>query len=118
VGASLISTVSRGLCSTVFALTVVGSALSAGMGWAQAAPTVADAGLYDAGFASAAAANCANTQLRTTPDVAALADADYKRGGDMFVLFVKQMGNETACKMALNLYDEKTGKVAPLLGRK
>jgi hypothetical protein len=118
VGAALMTKGTCGRYSAVFAFACVGALWVGNTSTAYAAPAMADAGLYDAGFASAAAANCANTQLRTTPDVAALADSEYKRGGDMFVTFVKQLGNETACKMAVNLYDEKTGKVAPLLGRK
>lgn len=118
VGAALMTKGTCGLCSAVFAFACVGALWVGNTSTTYAAPAMADAGLYDTGFASAAAANCSNTQLRMTPGVEALADAEFKRGGDMFVTFVKQMGNETACKMAANLYDEKTGKVAPLLGRK
>jgi hypothetical protein len=117
-GAALMTRRARGLHSSGFVLAFLGALWLLDTSTGHAGPAMADAGLYDTGFASAAAANCSNTQLRMTPGVEALADADFKRGGDMFVTFVKQLGNETACKMAVNLYDEKVGKVAPLLGRK
>jgi hypothetical protein len=99
-------------------LLVIGISLSVGGDAAMAGARLADAGQYDAGYAQTASRDCPTLVLRIAPGEDAGTDPEFKRGADMFLRMVKQVGIETACKMALNLYDETTGKVAPLLGKK
>jgi hypothetical protein len=73
---------------------------------------------YDAGYAYQASVMCPNLTLVFPIGPEAQANADFKRGTAMFERYLSLQKIEGACKAALNLYDEKTGKSAKILGRK
>ena len=82
---------------------------------------VADAGElspYDAGYAFQASVACPNVTLLFPMGTDAQANPEFKRGAAMFDHYVTLQKIEGACKAALSLYDEKTGKAAKMLGRK
>lgn len=108
----------------LFVLTVSASVL-----WASAsaatpidkAIVVAENGAlapYDAGYATQASVSCPNVTLLIPIGPEAQQNSEFKRGVAMFDRYVSIQKLEGACKAALNLYDEKTGKAAKLLGRK
>lgn len=79
---------------------------------AQAADEVSP---YDAGYAFAASQKCPGATLLLPLGPEAQANEQFKRGMAMFERYVTAQTTEGACKAALNLYNDQTGKVAKIL---
>ena len=73
---------------------------------------------YDAGYAFAASQKCAGVSMLLPLGAEAQANEQFKRGMAMFDHYVSVQSLENACKAALNLYNETTGKAAKLLHAK
>lgn len=70
---------------------------------------------YDAGYAFAASKACPTATLLRPVGPEAQANEQFKRGMAMFDHYVAVQTTEGACKAALNLYNDATGKAAKLL---
>lgn len=73
---------------------------------------------YDLGYAARASETCPNVELLVKPSADNLANEDFKKGAAMFAHYLNVLKADGACRAALNLYDSKAGKVAPLLRMK
>ena len=73
---------------------------------------------YDAGYAFEASTTCPGLTMLATVAAEAKASDQFKRGQDMFNRYVELQKLEGACKAALNLYNDKTGKTAKVLHAK